>query len=439
NRIDGIDTLPEWASGPRDNYIATLKARIDGGAAHRAELRGKTPPDNEAIYESLNEEAKLLSFFDRGEEATKIGAEAKELKATIDNQNLGKEVEFLNQTGLLDAKSLDAVSEKENKGQANPLKFGDYVKFEKGPDGKSKASFTPAYESLDTESKNRVMKALVNAGQRAQISQNVDKAQGPAKLFYEGQLAIFDDNRELAKTKLEAFAKEAKDSKDPKLAMMLKQADGAIAILGQDGKQKPEDVLKDLRTMLAPLAMTLKPGQDGGIDLSAISKDEVKTFEDFKKYLADQVSVDGVSFNAVLFASYEKVMTDPKHEALLKQLYKQFNSSADAPQMSVGEMQSALRSFQKDIIDVSAGRFVGNHLGNVKGRDQLRILLQDPTLDKSIKAKLCEEVIEMGEGKGYTPAHISALFQSKVNGHGFYFQEDKLSLGVSYAMKVLSL
>ncbi|HKX12141.1 MAG TPA: hypothetical protein VJP40_03235, partial [bacterium] len=439
-RVDGLDTLPDWASGPRDNYIDKLKARIDGGADKRAELQKGNPPDQAKILESFTEEAKLLSFFGRDEEATKIGAEAAQLKTKLDNDRLSKEVETLAHAGVLDQKGLDAVSDKENKDKPVALKFGDYVKFEtKG--GKTAVSFTPAYDALDNESKNRVLGALISAGQRTQISQNVDKAKGPEKLFFEGQLAIFDDNRELAKTKLEQFAKDAKDTKDPKLAKMLLQADSALKILSNDGKQKPEDVLLDMRTMLAPLAMTLKGGKDGGIDLSMISKDEVKTFDQFRSYLADQVSVDGKAFNAVLFASYEKVLKDPKHEALLKQLYAQFNEGAkgDAPAMSVAEMQTALRSFQHDIIDVSASRFVSSHLGNNTGRAQLRSLLEDPTLDKSIKAKLCEEIVEVGTHQGYTPPHVASLFESKVNGYGFWFDDDKLNLGVAYATKVLNV
>ncbi|MCC6273541.1 MAG: FHA domain-containing protein [Deltaproteobacteria bacterium] len=437
-RIDGLDAIPDWASGPRDNYIQRLKDQIQGGAAHRQGLREKTPPDIQGIYDSLEEEAKLLSFFKRDDEAKTIGEEAAQVKIQVEHQRLSAEVDALGKAGILDQRGLDAVAERENKGQANPLKFGDYVKFERSGD-KVTFKFTPAYEKLDTESKNRVMHALTAAAQRNQISRNAEQAKGPAKLFYEGQLAVFDEDRATAKSKFEQFTKEAKDSQDPMLRRMLQQTQGVMQILERDAGQKPSDVMRDLRIVLAPLAMTLKPGQDGGLDLSAISKTEVKSFEDFRQYLASQVSVDGVNFNAAIFASYEKVLKGPKHEALLRHLYAEFNPEAagDAPKMTTEQLQTALRDFQRDIIDVSAGRFVGNQLSSKEGRGRLRALLSDETLDKGIRAKLCEEIVEQGEKQGYASSAMVVAFDEKVNSYGFWLQEGKLDLALRYGFRVL--
>lgn len=437
-RIDGLDAIPDWAAGPRDSYIQKLEDQIQGGAAYRQGLREKTPPDLQGVYDSLEEEAKLLGFFKRDDQAKAIGEEAAQVKLQVDHQRLSAEVDALGKAGILDQKGLDAVVERENKGQANPLKFGDYVKFERSGD-KVTFKFTPAYEKLDTESQNRVMHALTAAAQRNQISRNAEQAKGPAKLFYEGQLAVFDEDRTTAKSKFEQFTKEAKDSQDPMLRRMLQQTQGVMQILERDAGQKPSDVMRDLRIVLAPLAMTLKPGQDGGLDLSAISKTEVKSFEDFRQYLASQVSVDGVNFNAAIFASYEKVLKSPKHEALLKHLYAEFNPDAagDAPKMTTEQLQTALRDFQRDIIDVSAGRFVGNQLSSKEGRGRLRALLSDETLDKGIRAKLCEEIVEQGERQGYASSAMVVAFDEKVNTYGFWLQEGKLDIALRYGFRVL--
>jgi ppGpp synthetase/RelA/SpoT-type nucleotidyltranferase len=362
----------------------------------------------------------------------------------------------------LNAKGMEDEAAKSKPEGGEPLKMSSYLSVEKVGD-KTQIKFSPDFEKLDAATQKKVLEIAFQSGQRSHLTQAMEKAKGPAKLYYEGQIALLDGDRISAKTKFTQFLEQAKGSEDKAVKALVAQAEGFVESLEQKDVKTPDDVLNDTRKLLGPLVTPLHQGPDGALVLTPEGMKEIATFEDFRKFLATQVSVDGIAFNAVLFANYEKVINDPKHEALLRHLYAQFKPDAkgEAPAMDLAKLQQAFANFQKDVAKVSVSRFVSRHLNSAEGRKKLRALLKDPCLDTSFKLDVIEEIIDVGASEGMTPPHIRALFDkhigrertareilefasplhhlaSGVSEANAKFEESKIGLATRYGLKVLA-
>ncbi|MDX1386958.1 MAG: hypothetical protein R3257_05165, partial [bacterium] len=408
-----------------------LKDLLDSRTAERKKLEGETPPNYEKLYAAMSEEAKLLTYFDKPKEAKELGERAAKLKEELDTKRLTAAVEAGVASGQIDQEAL--FFSKYEEGGGKKLEYYAAVRHE---GGKAKLELKDTFYALKPPHQQRILKALLKSGQRMDVVKGMRQAKGPLKGFFQAQLDLVDGDKAAAKTKLEQFIQEAKGSKDPKVKPFLKEAERILAAFKAGEGKDEAQIMGEVRALLGPLVMSVNMGSDGSLDLSKISKEEIKSFDDFRNYLANQVSVDGVSFNAVWFASYEKVLNSPKHEVLLKHLYAQFNPDAkkDLPKISPEKLQELFIDFQKDFVDVSHSRFVGSHINTKAGRNRLRNILRDPLhYDVAFRANLLEEIVDTADHRGYLPRHLRSKFEDQISTYTFLTgkTDDPSTWGVS--------
>lgn len=455
----GLDRIPYWADQGIREYDQKLEGMLEASTAERKKLEEAVPPQLEKLYEALSQESKLLKFFDRTDEAKALADRAMKLKEEITVQRLTKAVESGVTSGRIDQEAL--FFSKYEEGGGKKLEYYAAVRYE---GGKPHLELKETFYALKPSRQQNILKALLKAGQRMDVVKGMRQAKGPLKTFFRAQLDLVDGNRAEAKEKLGQFVQDAKGSKDPKVQPFLREAERLLANLKQAEGKDQAQLMGEMRHLLGPLVISLNRGSDGSLDLSKISKDEVKSFEDFRNYLTTQVSVDSVSFNAswagateewirervgasvdpVLFANYEKVMGNPRHEALLRQLYAEFNPEAakDLPKVSSEKLQEMLIDFQKDLVGVSYKNFVSNQIGTKQGRDRLRAILRDPLhYDVAFRADLLEELIDVADSKGFVPQHLRAQFERQISTFGYDYEvtQEEIAKATQVGLKILTI
>lgn len=146
--------------------------------------------------------------------------------------------------------------------------------------------------------------------------------------------------------------------------------------------------LHQIGALLGPLVNPLLRNSEGQLDLSKIP---AKSFDEFKEFLLTQVSVDGIAFNSFALDSYQKVLAKREFSPVLRFLYQPSNSSID---------EALLQKFTAEIVQVSAERFVQNHLNQRDGRRMLRGILGDPShYTKEIRSDVVKAIASVGEAQ----------------------------------------
>lgn len=149
----------------------------------------------------------------------------------------------------------------------------------------------------------------------------------------------------------------------------------------------------ELRQLLGPLVSPLLCDETGSLDLKRLPSGE---FSKFSNFLAQQVSVDGISFNRWIFASYQAVLEKKEYEPLLRRLWGEVRSQ------EISSLDpNLIRRFTADLISVSPSRFVQQHFNHTLGRQRLHKILEDTqSYPTGLRADLQKALAEQADGVG---------------------------------------
>ncbi len=177
----------------------------------------------------------------------------------------------------------------------------------------------------------------------------------------------------------------------------------------------PDSIRSGLEALISPLLHELLK-QKGSVNYESLKG--LKTFEEFVNFISTQVSVDGVSANAVIFDSYQKLVTQPKYYPLLNLLYQKLNAKCEKDSIAVesSSLEKLWFEFNKDWIEVSCKKFVEHHLSSTEGRERLRSILNDSKhYSAELRANLLEELVPMADAQGYVASHTRAIFEKQLS------------------------
>lgn len=198
-----------------------------------------------------------------------------------------------------------------------------------------------------------------------------------------------------------------------------------------------EPALLELKKILGTLVHPLLRGPDGVLDLSRIPS---ASFEEFKKFLLDQVSVDGIAFNDAVFDSYHKVLAKEKYRPLLEGLYQQARSGSLASTGGGKRRENLLKQFTADIIGVSAERFVNSHLDSQEGRLRLRSILKDPSCySRDCRSDLIKAIATVGNRQGAAKGHWEGV-EEQIDTWNYWnigVTEGEIQRATYHALKIL--
>ncbi|MDL1871613.1 VWA domain-containing protein [Deltaproteobacteria bacterium PRO3] len=198
------------------------------------------------------------------------------------------------------------------------------------------------------------------------------------------ELALFHEHGARAEA-------EARDPPTPDILRPMETSPFGSA--NESPQASVSDPNAELRRLLGPLVSPLLRDARGSFDPGKV---HANNFEEFRDWLLDQVSVDGIAFNQSLLASYHQVLGKAEHEPLLRRLWAEGRGekTEDPP-------PAALRRLTADLIAVSAERFVSSHLNDREGRRRLRGILGDPAqYSREIRADLSKAIAAVGERQG---------------------------------------
>ncbi len=163
-----------------------------------------------------------------------------------------------------------------------------------------------------------------------------------------------------------------------------------------EGSSQATAPVEELKKLLGPLVTATLRDAGGKLDPSKI---HAKNFGEFREFLRTQVSIDGISFNQFVFASYHKVLGDAKYEPLLRALYGK-TDPAESP-ASPADINTLLPQFTAELIAVSADQFVGRNFSTAEGRNRLRHVLGDVGhYTKELRSDLVKAIAVTGKNHG---------------------------------------
>lgn len=277
--------------------------------------------------------------------------------------------------------------------------------------------FTENFQALDEAAQLRLLDALVKVGRREEIVQQTGQSDGPSKPFYEAQLALLDGDKKLAERKLNELKNNTKDGWDPQLHEMVAELSEVVGASRDQGDPTPREVATELKGLLGPLMTSLYQGKDGALDWANLSRDEIKTFDDFQNFLAAQASIDAGTTVPLLFSAYNEVLAKPEYKPLLEVLYSEYSGDKNfTPSLSGPELRDRLHALTRDIAEVSFSKFAQRNLTSKDGPKRLRSILQDSVhYDVNFRADLLEEMMEAADKQGYCPDGLWLAFNKQID------------------------
>lgn len=151
--------------------------------------------------------------------------------------------------------------------------------------------------------------------------------------------------------------------------------------------------VEEVRALLGPLVPALLRDSSGALDLEKIP---AQNFEEFRAFLAQQATIDGISFNQWGFSSYHRSLEKPEYAPLLSALWEEKNGKSPSP-----IDKNLLKRFTAELAAVSPSRFVQQHLNGPGGRKRLREILADNTaFSTDLRADLQKALADQAESYG---------------------------------------
>lgn len=196
-----------------------------------------------------------------------------------------------------------------------------------------------------------------------------------------------------------------------------------------------EQTVAELKNLLGPLVSPLLRDAQGALDLSKIP---ARDFQEFKSFLKTQLSVDGIAFNSFWLDSYHRVLEKEEYEPLLRALYQE--DPAIRKGNSPGDLRDPLHSFQAEIIEVSAERFVGHNLQSKEGRRRLGNILGDAGyFNSEIKVELLKAIASVGEKEGIAGSHYEGVTEqiSTWNYFNIRITPEEVEKATDHALEIL--
>ena len=186
---------------------------------------------------------------------------------------------------------------------------------------------------------------------------------------------------------------------------------------------------RDYLSLLGPLVSPLLRDAQGSFDLSRIA---AKTPKELRTFLLTQTEVDGIAFNEEIFASFRKVLAQEKYQVLWHSLL--LEEGAQPP-------ETLLQDLTRELIEVSANRFVQSHLHSASGRARLYgVLGNSKIFSKEIRADLVKAIGEVGLAQGVDRSTYRKLTH-QISVHNYWnlsVSSEELKEGSGLAQQILT-
>ncbi len=415
-----LDKIPNWARGNLAEYQKKLESRLKCRTEDRKTAQAKQPPDLREIADLLADEVRLLDTLGRGKEAQDLVKDAEKFRNQAEVAEKTNLVQALTEKGIINHESVMLAKFQRDAESGGMQSLNHFVTFEAQAEGSCRLGFTDAYDSLNDKDKKDVLDGLAVSGERLQWLNRAREAKGPDKLFYEAKMAVLDGEMGKAREKLVEFKTQAKGNRDAKVKILLQKTDELLENLGSPEGKPPNQISDDIKILLGSLVQPTHRDARGALNLEMMKG--IENFDDFKRWLATQASVDGKVLNQIdsdssVFASHDKLLKNPKYEPLLKMLWAEVKKDpSQAPKLSPQQLQNLSTDFNRDMARMSFSRFVSNHMGTAEGLKKLEEMLKDTVhYDKEFRADLLEEIMDVGEAQGHVPPHVRANFEKQIS------------------------
>jgi phosphatidylserine/phosphatidylglycerophosphate/cardiolipin synthase-like enzyme len=261
---------------------------------------------------------------------------------------------------------------------------------------------------------------------------------------------------------------------EPKSPESLKQV---LRAARQGEADRRSLVIQEFKGLLGPLVNPLLRTPEGELDLTKI---KVGNFEDFKRFLKAQVSMDGIAFNGFFLDSYHKVLAKKEFEGLLYLIYREIHpqdgeekvpgqdpkdpfpfmaagwlpvtalagfksrpgpefTQSPIPEPSPEAAWDSLKRFTAALIEISPEKFVGNFLGFKAGRERLARILQEPAYLKNLQVDLMKAIGAMGNQLEISPLHSYQLdiYLNSWDVFNGFTDEEKIKKARYHALELL--
>jgi hypothetical protein len=171
----------------------------------------------------------------------------------------------------------------------------------------------------------------------------------------------------------------------------------SIPETGAHGAEAHEDcpnreTIDGLLHLLGPLVNELIRNSSGSLDPTRI---KAKSFDEFRKFLIDQASIDDGIFFSTIRSNYSRMLGSDKFRPLLDLLYHKIDSSHkldDSPE----ELAELLGSMTIKMIEIDADAFVANNLHSKCGRSFLGSVFKQFTDNSPMSAKFSRAIASAG-------------------------------------------
>lgn len=224
------------------------------------------------------------------------------------------------------------------------------------------------------------------------------------------------------------------------LAEKLKGLHTHLRATGAGTAQSPpaEDANAELKGLLSPLFNAVLHDEQGNLDLKKIPAGD---FADFRQFLLDQVSIDGMAFNdwateelhwKGIWDSYRRALSSPQFEPLLRRLYAEVHPEAKV-ELPDAECARLTETLSRELLGLSTDRFAGAQLDSKEGRARLRKILQDPNYDPQLKADLTRSIGRAKGDEGDNKLHARQIRNRTSSFDAILFSANVHNLGVSAA------